>query len=278
MQHSDKMIGRDRKEARRRTAPKAAVVYEAIRREGEFELDREMPALVWSGYAAGLSMGFSFLMEALLTSYLPQAKWVPLLSKFGYSIGFLIVVLGRQQLFTENTLTAVLPLLSHWRMNTMRKMLRLWGAVLGANMAGSVCFALLLWLLCHFGFNLSQELMVIAQKTMGSGFWDTFISAVFAGWLIALMVWLMPFAETARVVIIIIITYLIGLGGFAHIIAGSVGAIYKVMISSATIWFFLANFFIPALLGNILGGVTFVAILNHAQVGAEQLYTESDRQ
>ena len=107
MQHSDKLVSRDRKEARRRTAPKAAVVYEAIRREGEFELDREMSALVWSGFAAGLSMGFSFLMEALLTYYLPQEKWVPLLSKFGYSIGFLIVVLGRQQLFTENTLTSL---------------------------------------------------------------------------------------------------------------------------------------------------------------------------
>ena len=156
-------------------------------------------------------------------------------------------------------------------MKTLRKVLRLWASVLTANLAGSFCFAMLLWLLSYFEFNLYQELMDMAQKSIKTGFWDTFVSAVFAGWLIALMVWLMPFAETARVHIIIIITYLIGLGGFAHIIAGSVGAIYEVIISSATIGFFLVNFFIPALLGNILGGVAFVAILNHAQVGAEQL-------
>ena len=91
----------ERKDAIRRSAPKATIVYEAIRREGEEELARNTSALIWSGLAAGLSMGFSFLMEALLASGLPDSDRQPLISKFGYCIGFLIVVLGRQQLFTE---------------------------------------------------------------------------------------------------------------------------------------------------------------------------------
>ena len=247
-------------------APKAAIVYEAVRREGEIELSRNISALMWSGFGAGLSMGFSFLMEALLAGYLPDARWVPLLSKFGYSIGFLIVVLGRQQLFTENTLTAILPLLSQWQAEKVFKVLRLWIAVLAANLAGAFIFAVLLWMLGHFKLNLYPELSMIAQKGFQSGFWDTFFSAIFAGWLIALMVWLMPFAETGRVAVIIIITYLIGLGGFAHIIAGSVDALYKVIMTPATMGLFLTSFFLPALLGNIIGGVAFVAILNHAQV------------
>src|SRR5690349_7936991 len=86
-------------QAENRTAPRAAVIYEAIRREGEDDLRRASSALFWSGLAAGLSMGFSLVTEGLLRSYIPQATWSPLVSKFGYSIGFLIVILGRQQLF-----------------------------------------------------------------------------------------------------------------------------------------------------------------------------------
>ncbi len=87
------------------------IVYKAILKEADEELGRSTIALAWSGLAAGLSMGFSLVAEGLLQSHLPDAAWRPLISKFGYSLGFLIVILGRQQLFTENTLTPMLPLL-----------------------------------------------------------------------------------------------------------------------------------------------------------------------
>jgi formate/nitrite transporter FocA (FNT family) len=87
------------------------VVYETIRREGEEELHRKVSSLWWSGLAAGLSMGFSFIAEGLLMAHLPDTPWRLLVSGAGYSVGFLIVVLGRQQLFTENTLTVFLPVL-----------------------------------------------------------------------------------------------------------------------------------------------------------------------
>src|SRR3954453_15635744 len=92
-------------EAHERASPGGEVVYKAIMREGEDELDRPSSALFWSGLAAGLSMGFSLIAEGLLRAHLPDAPWRPTVAKFGYSLGFLIVVLGRQQLFTENTLT-----------------------------------------------------------------------------------------------------------------------------------------------------------------------------
>ncbi len=91
--------------------PNAALIHETIRAEGESELERTWWALITSGIAAGLSMGFSLVVEGLLQSHLPDAPWRELISKFGYTAGFLIVVLGRQQLFTENTLTPILPLL-----------------------------------------------------------------------------------------------------------------------------------------------------------------------
>src|SRR5436305_4594242 len=89
------------------------VIHEAIRKSGEEELERPTQALAWSGLAAGLSMGFSLIAEGLIQSMLPDQSWRPLLTKFGYSLGFLIVIIGRQQLFTENTLTPVIPLMQH---------------------------------------------------------------------------------------------------------------------------------------------------------------------
>lgn len=258
------------KDARRRSAPKAAVVYEAIRQEGEEELGRNTAALVWSGLAAGLSMGFSFLMEALLSHHIPQTNWKPLISKLGYCIGFIIVVLGRQQLFTENTLTPILQLLQRKDRLTLLHVARLWLTVLCANLAGAAIFALLMLAMSHFQEDLRSELTRIGLKVYADHFPDTFLSGVFAGWLIALMVWLLPFAETGRVTIIILITYLIGLGGFAHIIAGSVNAFYILLAGKSSLMGFLTQFFIPTFSGNIIGGVAFVAAINHAQVSPDR--------
>lgn len=269
-QPNDGLDRRERKDAQRRTAPRAAVVYEAIRREGEEELERNTAALVWSGVAAGLSMGFSFLTEALLGYHMPTVSWQPLVSKFGYCIGFLIVVLGRQQLFTENTLTAVLPFLNEKSPKKLLQVARLWITVLSANLVGALVFAFLLKLMVIFEPGVGKELSQIGAKGYENGFWPTLLSGVFAGWLIALMVWLLPGAETARVTIIIIITYVIGLGGFAHIIAGSIAALYAVIHGDATLGMFFFRFFLPALTGNIVGGVAFVTAINHAQVSPEQ--------
>ncbi len=258
------------KDAERRSSPKAAVVYEAIRKEGEDELGRDTAALLWSGLAAGSSMGFSFLMEALLAHYLPDTDWQPLVSKFGYCIGFLIVILGRQQLFTENTLTPILQLLHRRNRFTLMHVGRLWSAVLGANLAGALLFAVLMHAMGYFRPDLRAELVPIGMKVYATGFAATLLSAVFAGWLIALMVWLLPVAETGRVTIIILITYVVGIGGFSHIIAGAVNAFYILMTGGASFSAFLLRFFIPTLVGNIIGGVAFVAALNHAQVSPER--------
>ena len=102
---------REEEEVYEKSAASARVVYKAVEIEGEDELERSTAALAWSGFAAGLSMGFSLVAEGLLRSHLPDAPWRPLITKLGYSVGFLMVVLGRQQLFTENTLTPILPLL-----------------------------------------------------------------------------------------------------------------------------------------------------------------------
>lgn len=257
------------KDAEHRAAPRAAVIYEAIRQEGQEELQRSTSALIWSGLAAGLSMGFSYLAEALLQSRLPDTDWRTLITKSGYSVGFMIVILGRQQLFTENTLTPILQLLSRKNLKTLMQVLRLWSLVLLSNTAGTIIFALLAGYLNTLNPSLHTQLLALGQKLFVQSFLPQVVGGVFAGWLIALTVWLLPFAETARVGVIFILTYLVGLGGFGHIIAGMVSAFYVVFAGSATFFDFFFCFFIPVLLGNIIGGVSFVAIINYAQVAAD---------
>ena len=256
----------DAQKVQERVAIGAKVVYEAVRLEGEEELERHAVALAWSALAAGLSMGFSLLAEAALTSYLPDAPWRPLIARAGYSLGFLIVILGRQQLFTENTLTVILPLLLHKNLEMVVKVLRLWSIVLSANIAGTFLFALLI-ARTHFLEPAVQRAMIdIASTHIGQGFWTIVLRAVFAGWLIALMVWMLPDASSSRVVVILIITYVISICSLSHIIAGSTNVFVLVALGKISFLRYVTGFFIPTLLGNIVGGVSLVAALAHGQV------------
>ena len=189
-----------------------------------------------------------------------------LVAKGGYCLGFLIVILGRQQLYTENTLTVILPLLLRKDLATLLHVLRLWGIVLSANLAGTFLFALCLARIMLFDTHTQGTLVDIGRAHFGAGFGVVVVRAIFAGWLIALMVWLLPAAESAKVSIIIIITYLVGLAGFNHIVAGSTSSLFLVAMKSVSWTTYFAQFFVPTLLGNIIGGVSLVAALGHAQV------------
>ncbi|HET7321083.1 MAG TPA: formate/nitrite transporter family protein [Longimicrobiaceae bacterium] len=259
---------REAAEVERRTAPPVTVVHEAIRAEGEAELLRPVSALAFSGLAAGLSMGFSLVAEGLLRAEIGEVPWVALVSKLGYSVGFLIVILGRQQLFTENTLTPILPLLQRRSLRTLVRVLRMWSVVLLTNILGALLFA---WAVARsdvFDAHTREVFARIGHEAMGTGFGNTFLRAIFAGWLIALMVWLLPYAESARFWVIIVLTYLVGIGHFSHIIAGSTETLFIVVLGQAAVADFFLRFFLPTLLGNVVGGVALVTAINHAQTVA----------
>lgn len=260
----------EQKVAEERRSPTVHVVHEAVRLEGEEELKRTPSALFWSGLAAGLSMGFSLMTEGFIRSRLPDAPWRPLITKLGYSAGFVIVILGRQQLFTENTLTPILPLLRNPSLGALGRVARLWAVVLLANLAGAFAIA---WVMGHTGAfrpEVQQAFASIAADSVsvGTGFWVVALRGMFAGWLIALLVWVLPFAESSRFFVIVGLTWVIGIGGFAHIVAGSVDAFYLATTGAAPWGQTVGGYLVPALAGNILGGVSLVAALNHAQVVA----------
>jgi formate/nitrite transporter FocA (FNT family) len=255
-------------EAEERKAPSGKIVYKTILNEGEEELERSSSALFWSGLAAGLSMGFSMIAEGLLTSFLPDEHWRPLVAKFGYSAGFLIVILGRQQLFTENTLTPILPFLQRKPKASAVNVLRLWAIVLVANLIGALIMAIVCTQSSVFDADVRAIFSEMGHKALEPGVASIFLRSIFAGWLIALMVWLLPFAETARVWVIILVTYLVGIGHFSHIIAGATETFAVGLTGEASWSNVIGLFLVPTLIGNILGGVMLVAVLNHAQVVA----------
>src|SRR3954466_565409 len=245
---------REDKEAEEKSAPSAHVVYEAIRIEGRHELERKTSSLAWSGLAAGLSMGFSFVTMATLHHHLPDAPWRPLIATLGYSVGFLIVILGRQQLFTENTLTVILPLLTRKTLSDLVKVLHLWTVVLIANLIGGLIFGWVAARSSAFDPELHETLKQIASEALTHSFGTTLLRGIFAGWLIALMVWLLPAAETARVWVIIILTFVVGVFHFPHIIAGASEVFYLAWSGARTWGDVLGGFIVPAFIGNTVGG------------------------
>jgi len=257
----------ERGEAKRRTALRAAVVFETVRREGQQELERPSAALAFSGLAAGLSMGFSLVASGVIRASLPPTHWRGLLENLGYTLGFLIVVLGRQQLFTENTVTAIIPLLDAPDKRTrFFQVVRLWSIVLLTNLAGALLFALALTHTNAFDPEVKQAFLEIGQHALSFGFGTVLVKGVFAGWMIALMVWLLPAAERSKVSVIVIVTYVVGLAGLSHIIAGSVEAMYAVVSGSESWGHYLLGFLLPVFIGNSAGGVLFVSMLSYAQV------------
>jgi formate/nitrite transporter FocA (FNT family) len=265
----DDLSEQQKQEVDDQSRPNAALIHETIRAEGESELERGAWALALSALAAGLSIGFSLVVQGELYALLPAGTLREVISPCGYTIGFLIVVLGRQQLFTENTLTPVLVMIHNRDLQTLWKLLRLWVIVLIANTVGAVLFATALAHDGAFEPNVLAAFAELGQQCIRADFATTFARGVYAGWLIALMVWLLPAVEGARPITILLITYVVSLAGFSHIIAGSVDMAFLVERGGASWEDFAIRFYLPTLLGNILGGVALVAALNYGQVAPE---------
>ncbi len=248
---------------------KALVIYEVVRREGDDELSRPTSSLWWSGLTAGLGMGFSLAAEGALHAGLPDAPWRPLVENFGYTVGFLIVILSRHQLFTENTLTAVLPVLHPPMGHKIGDMLRLWTVVFIANLVGTALFAAVI---CagpvvaeHLRAGIIEVARELGQKSASEVFWR----AIPAGWLIATLVWMLPSAETGRIWVIIAITYLIALFELTHVIAGAAEVFLLVYIGDIGLLDAGLHFLGPMLVGNVIGGSALFAMLSFGQVKEE---------
>ncbi|KTT07324.1 membrane protein [Pseudomonas oryzihabitans] len=249
--------------------PRAVVLHEIIRSQGDHELERTIAALFWSALAAGLTMGLSLMAMGLLNANLPEGGYSKIIASFGYSAGFLGVILARQQLFTENTLTAVLPVMSEPTLHNFGRLGRLWGVVLIGNLLGTILVAYVILHLPLFDAKADAKFLAIGTKVMENDATGMFAKGIVSGWMIATMVWMLPAAESAKIWIIVLITYLMALGDFTHIVVGSLEVAYLVFAGEATWGEFWLTFAGPTLAGNIVGGSLIFALISHAQVRSE---------
>lgn len=234
------------------------------------EHNRSSATLFMSALAAGMEVGFSvFAMGVLYTLFAGQMteEAMHFMLAFAYPVGFIFVIIGRSELFTEHTTLAVLPVLSG-RVKK-RQLARFWGTVLTGNLIGGYVMSLLLVFIGPRMETISYEAFYELAHKMISYKWYTILtSAILAGWLMGLLSWLITSAQEtiSRILMIILVTAMIGVLGLHHSIVGSI-EVFTGLITSDEIG--LADyvvFQVLATLGNLIGGVVFVAIIKYGQI------------
>jgi formate-nitrite transporter family protein len=243
-------------------------IFRRVLATAAHELERPTSTFIWGALAAGLIVGFSFLARAVVTA---QVQGLPLLvGNLLYPIGFIFVILGRYPLYTENTLTPVTLALT--RFASLRDLLRTWGLSYLPNLMGAFVFALLLAGTGVLRPETAEVARGIGEHLLEAGWADAFFRAVLAGWLLAGLVWLVHAARdtVSRLLLIWLVIYLQVSAELYHCIVGSVEVLYLVLVGGASFGAYLSDFLLPVTLGNTLGGVVFVALLNWAQFSADK--------
>lgn len=259
--------GESESDERARHMPsKAAAVHEIICEHGEKELRRDALALLWSALAGGITMSTSFLGEGILKAYLPDTDASFLISSMGYPVGFILVITASQQLFSENTVTPVLPVMTKPSLHGLWRLIRLWALVLAGNLAGAAVAAWVFYELPLFAGPVDSALQGLGHHLMEYDAFTMFSKAILSGWLIATLVWVLSSIDQGKILMIFLVTYLMGLGDFPHIIVGAVEVFYLLWLNQLGASDALWTFGIPTLLGNLLGGTVIFAIISHAQV------------
>lgn len=243
-------------------------VYAVVHREGLEELQRPMMSLWWSGVAAGIGISLSILAEGILHTVFKESTHQFALENLGYTVGFLLVILGRLQLFTENTLTVILPLLHKRSLHMALCTARLWAIVFLANMVGTFSAAFFSF---YFGAVPPEFLegMTAISKHYGElKPMEALSYGIVSGFIIAAIVWMKPSVKNSLFIMIVVFTYLIAIGNFTHVIAGST-ELFLLMLQGEVSVIETLKLIGATLVGNILGGTCLFALLAYGQVVRE---------
>jgi formate/nitrite transporter FocA (FNT family) len=245
------------------TTKTPAEILEAVIHDGRSELRRGVTGLAFSGFGAGLNISFSAIALAVVGSL---TGGIGLAAIAAYPIGFLIVVLGRAELFTENTVTPVAVVLTD--RTKLLNMLRLWAVIFVFNILGAIAFAFVF----AYGRILSSSAIDIllgeVATKLEAGFWEVTLKAVIGGWLVALIAWMVAASQDtiSQIFFIWLLVLLIPATGLAHCVAGSAEVLMSVFLGEASWAEYFGRFLVPATLGNVVGGLVLVTLLNYGQV------------
>jgi formate-nitrite transporter family protein len=248
--------------------PTANEIYEQVARNGRRELQRTASALAVSGLVGGLTMGLTALSVSVIQAQLGTGAWAEFLSLLFYPVGFMAVILGRGQLFTENTLYPVALILAERR--HLWKTLRLWSIVFPSNIAGAFLFAVLAARTRALQPETRHALAQLGAMAAAPGMRHIFWSGVVGGWMIAMVAWLVSGSHsiTGSVAVIWVLTFIVGMGHFAHCVATSGEILAAVLMHDAAPAAYF-RWLLAATGGNLAGGVILVTLLEYGQVKLE---------
>ncbi len=249
------------------TRRSASEILEQVAKNGREELDRSTHALIFSGVAGGFTMGLTGLGVAVAQASLGPGMVQDFVAHMLYPLGFIAVVIGRAQLFTENTLYPVIIVMDEPR--KILQLLRLWAAVFFANVVGALLFALLAERTPALMPAYAEALTKLGMAALGNSYSFVFWSGVIGGWMIAFVAWMVSASHwtIGQIVIVWMITFLVGIGHFAHCIATS-GEILSAVVGGFAPLSSYLQWLAVATSGNILGGVVIVSLMNYGQVKA----------
>lgn len=256
-------------EAKEHQRLSAVTVFETIRREGKEELERPVVSLWWSGIAAGLALSTSVLAEAILYRVLAGSPAREAVAALGYALGFVLVILSRLQLFTENTLSVVLPVLARPSLDHLWRSARLWAVVFVANLVGTFVTAFISLKLGTTSLENTAAMLEVSRKVLEQTGWTGFVHAIPAGFFIAAIVWMLPSSKGFEIFTITAFAWLIAAGSFSHVVVGSAEVFLLTIHGEIGFWAGIATILLPALAGNVIGGTGLFAFLAYGQTEAE---------
>jgi len=262
--HEKEKIHDDAKNAQGLSSP---TVYEIISLEGIEEMKRPLTSLWWSGVAAGLAISLSLYVMAALRISLDGEGPSPI-EKLGYCFGFLVVVLSKLQLFTENTITPILPALKHRKATMVWSVARLWGIVLVANLTGTFLAAFIPTYFPTVGADHYAAMLDISLHFSERAYSSVFFSAIPAGFMVAAMVWMLPSSKHFEFWTISVVTFAIAITDTSHVIVGST-ELFLVLLNGESSLTEAGARLLLAGAGNIFGGTALFAVLAYGQVSEE---------
>jgi formate-nitrite transporter family protein len=251
------------------------ILEQQIKEEIE-QLHRPTNGLLISGLSAGLDVGFSLLLMAVMYSLVQGVLAEPLvdiLVAMMYSVGFIFVILGRSELFTEHTTLAILPVLN--QRASLQLLGRLWSLIYVSNIIGGAIFAaIVVWIGPALDIIDPAAFGAIARPLVEHAWWVILISAILAGWLMGLLSWLVTASRDtiSQLVLVALVTTVIGLAHLHHSIVGTVEVLAGLFAGQGISLADFGHFLLWTTLGNAIGGVVFVALIKygHATRRAEE--------
>ena len=243
-------------------------IFQRVVASADEEIGVSARELFFSGLAAGFAITLTFLANATATALYPEND---LIAAVLYPIGFIYIVMGRYQLYTENTLPPVALVLT--RLASLPLLGRVWGIVLAGNVLGAALGVFVLAQAAVFTPEAAHAATEIGREGIAAGSWALFFKALFAGWIVAGVVWLDHAARDSvtRFLLVYLAFYAISALGLYHVVVTAADTMYLIFTGAAGVISSVLGFWVPVLLGNTIGGVFLVALVNYAQTGEDRV-------